>query len=155
MSCPDPPLLTTSSPPLCSRSPDRFPWMPTALACKDRNGLWSVSWRWGWGGPQEFPPLSNHKPWRLHHEQVFPGQLARCLSCCTYKDIRVPSVLTQCPAPPIYLTQGSARSATSLTRRIYRSPRSPQAEYSWPGGPREVCGVWGMNSKLDMPGDLA
>lgn len=31
--------------------------------------------------------LSNHKPWRLHHEQVFPGQLAGCLSCCTYKDI--------------------------------------------------------------------
>lgn len=31
--------------------------------------------------------LSNHKPWRLHHEQVFPGQLVGCLSCCTYKDI--------------------------------------------------------------------
>lgn len=29
---PDSPLLTTSSPPLCSRSPDKFPWMPTALA---------------------------------------------------------------------------------------------------------------------------
>lgn len=31
--------------------------------------------------------LSNHKPWRLYHEQVFPRQLVGCLSCCTYKDI--------------------------------------------------------------------
>lgn len=28
------PLATMSMPPLCSRSPEKFPWMPSALAYK-------------------------------------------------------------------------------------------------------------------------
>lgn len=53
---------------------------------------------------------------------------------------------SQCPAPPTYLTLGSARSATSLIGRISRSPESAQAEYSWPGDPGEV--VWSMGNEL-------
>lgn len=105
--------------------------------------------------PQGFPPmLSNHKPWRLHHEQVFPGRLAGCLNCCTYKDIRCPdsggarifTPVPSVPPPPTYLTRGSVRSATSLIGRISRSPESPQAEYSWPRDPGEV--VWSMGNEL-------
>lgn len=76
-------MATTSSPPLCSRSPDKFPWMPTALAW--RRGAAQVSPRQKPCTPAPYNP-GPHKPWQPLHEQASPRQPGGCSSCCTCQD---------------------------------------------------------------------